>query len=84
VATGSLKNFVIEPFVAHRAEEEYYLCMYQTRTANVIMFYHEGGVDVGDVDAKAVKLELDVEDVPTPERIRQALLAKASREYRER
>ena len=29
---------------------------------DVILFYHEGGVDIGDVDSKALKLEVPVAD----------------------
>lgn len=51
-AKGVLNNFVIEPFVAHEQRDEYYMCIYAQRECNTILFYHEGGVDVGDVDAK--------------------------------
>jgi len=33
-------------------EEEFYVSIYSHRFADTILFYHEGGVDVGDVDAK--------------------------------
>lgn len=59
-ATGRLKTFIIEPFVPHRQEEEAYVCIYSHRKADTILFHHEGGVDVGDVDAKALKLEVPV------------------------
>lgn len=32
-----------------------------TRDGNTVLFHHQGGVDVGDVDAKAVKAEVDIE-----------------------
>lgn len=60
-ATGKLKNFIIEPLVPHKPEEEFYVCIYSHRYADVILFTHEGGVDVGDVDAKAAKLEVPVD-----------------------
>lgn len=53
--TGKLNYFIIEPFCAHQQSDEYYLCFYASRQGNHIYFYHEGGVDVGDVDAKAEK-----------------------------
>jgi ATP citrate (pro-S)-lyase len=56
--TGTLTHFILEPFVKHNAEEEHYVCMYSTRYADKILFYHEGGVDVGDVDAKAECVEI--------------------------
>ncbi|CAI9728171.1 ATP-citrate synthase isoform X2 [Octopus vulgaris] len=57
-AKGKLKNFVIEPFISHNQAEEYYVCIYSQRYENVILFHHEGGVDIGDVDAKAKRLEI--------------------------
>lgn len=40
--------------------EEAYVCIYSERTSDIILFYHQGGVDIGDVDAKALKLEIPV------------------------
>jgi len=61
-ATGKLRKFIIEPFVAHKQEEEAYVCIYSVRDKDMILFHHEGGVDIGDVDSKAVKLEVDVQE----------------------
>lgn len=36
------------------------MCIYSHRAADTILFYHQGGVDIGDVDAKAVKLDVPV------------------------
>ena len=41
-----------EPFVAHAQEDEFYVSIYSQRHGDVILFHHEGGVDVGDVDSK--------------------------------
>ncbi|EDW61844.1 ATP-citrate synthase isoform X2 [Drosophila virilis] len=60
-AVGKLRNFIIEPFVPHTEAEEMYVCIYSHRSADTILFYHLGGVDIGDVDAKAVKLEVPVD-----------------------
>lgn len=58
-------------------EEEYYVCVYSHRFADTILFYHEGGVDIGDVDAKAVVLEVPVGSIaPTDEVITAKLLQK--------
>lgn len=38
-----------------------YVCIYSHRSADTILFYHLGGVDIGDVDAKAVKLDVKVD-----------------------
>lgn len=59
-ATGTLRNFIIEPFVPHKDEEEMYVCIYSHRHADTILFYHQGGVDIGDVDSKAVKLDIPI------------------------
>lgn len=59
-ATGTLRNFIIEPFIPHKDNEEMYVCIYSHRHADTILFYHQGGVDIGDVDSKAVKLDIPV------------------------
>ena len=56
--TGQLTHFLIEPFVPHEQSEEFYVCIQSHRYKDEIFFYHEGGVDVGDVDAKASKLAI--------------------------
>jgi len=61
-AEGKLRQFIIEPFLPHKQEEESYICIYSVRDKDVILFHHEGGVDIGDVDAKAVKLEVNIAD----------------------
>jgi ATP citrate (pro-S)-lyase len=61
-ATGKLRKFIVEPFLPHSQEEEAYVCIYSTRDKDVILFHHEGGVDIGDVDSKALKLEVNVEE----------------------
>lgn len=59
-ATGKLRNFIIEPFIPHGEDEEAYVCIYSHRYADTILFHHQGGVDIGDVDAKALKLDVPV------------------------
>ncbi|KAK0533603.1 ATP citrate lyase subunit 1, partial [Tilletia horrida] len=54
--TGTLNNFIVEPFFPHPADTEFYVCINSAREGDYILFTHEGGVDVGDVDAKALKL----------------------------
>ena len=41
-----------------------------TRAGNMEMFHHEGGVEVGEVDEKAQKVEVDIEDQLTEEQAR--------------
>ena len=48
--TGVLDHFIVEPFVPHAQADEYYICIQNERDGEQILFYSEGGVDVGDVD----------------------------------
>ncbi|MXQ98101.1 hypothetical protein E5288_WYG011772 [Bos mutus] len=82
-ATGFLKNFLIEPFVPHTQEEEFYVCIYATREGDYVLFHHEGGVDVGDVDAKAQKLLVGVDEKLNPEDIKKHLLVHAPEDKKE-
>jgi ATP citrate (pro-S)-lyase len=60
--TGTLNTFIIEPFLPHPQESEYYVCINSAREGDWILFTHEGGVEVGDVDAKAMKLLIAVDE----------------------
>ncbi|KAF9165694.1 citrate synthase [Actinomortierella ambigua] len=72
---GILKTFLVEPFIPHPSNTEYYICINSDRFGDNILFTHEGGIDIGDVDAKAVRLQVKVRDsFPTAESIREALL----------
>ncbi|XP_004684239.1 PREDICTED: ATP-citrate synthase isoform X1 [Condylura cristata] len=82
-ARGFLKNFLIEPFVPHSQAEEFYVCIYATREGDCVLFHHEGGVDVGDVDAKAQKLLIRVDEKLDPELVKKRLLVHAPADKRE-
>ncbi|KAH8076011.1 ATP-citrate synthase [Cristinia sonorae] len=58
--TGTLNNFILEPFLPHPSDTEYYVCITSAREGDAILFTHEGGVDIGDVDAKALTLNIPV------------------------
>jgi len=77
-ATGKLKTFIIEPFLPHQQSEEAYVCIYSVRDKDIILFHHEGGVDIGDVDSKAVKIEVDVKESMeiTASQVKDALLGQ--------
>lgn len=77
-ASGKLRNFIIEPFIPHKDAEEAYVCIYSHRTADTILFYHQGGVDIGDVDSKALKLEVPVGSNTTLADIEKVLLKEIS------
>jgi ATP citrate (pro-S)-lyase len=63
-AHGKLTNFIIEPFIDHSQQDEYYICIYSERECDKILFHHEGGVDIGDVDSKALVMQIDIEQKP--------------------
>ncbi|TRM59576.1 citrate synthase-like protein [Schizophyllum amplum] len=83
--TGLLTNFIIEPFLPHPSENEFYVCITSGRDADTILFTHEGGVDIGDADAKSLKLDIPVLAVgehgqafPSREQIVKTLLPNVS------
>lgn len=80
---GKLRNFIIEPFVPHKDNEEAYVCIYSHRNADTILFYHQGGVDIGDVDAKALKLDIPVGETTSEEQISSRLLTEVSGKKKE-
>jgi ATP citrate (pro-S)-lyase len=83
--TGSLDTFIIEPFVEH--QEEYYVCIQSQREGDEILFCSEGGIDVGDVDSKAERLFVSIQqDMPTRKQtIVEALLQHVSnKEHQEK
>ncbi|KAH8601309.1 hypothetical protein B0O99DRAFT_648680 [Bisporella sp. PMI_857] len=66
------------PFVPHPDGTEYYININSQREGDWILFTHEGGVDVGDVDAKAEKLliPVDLSEYPSNQEIATGLLKK--------
>ncbi|KAG2143523.1 ATP citrate lyase [Suillus bovinus] len=58
--TGTLSSFIVEPFLPHPSDSEYYICITSARHGDTLLFTTAGGVDVGDVDAKALKLDIPV------------------------
>ncbi|KAG9114675.1 citrate synthase, partial [Ceratobasidium sp. 392] len=79
--TGTLNNFIVEPFLPHPSNTEYYVCVNSQREGDEILFTHEGGVDIGDVDAKASRLTIPV-NAPFPPRadVKSQLLASVPAE----
>jgi len=73
---GVLRQFLVEPFVPHPQDTEYYININSVRDGDWILFTHEGGVDVGDVDEKAEKLliPVDLAEFPSNEEIAASLL----------
>lgn len=60
------------------------MCIYSHRNGDTILFHHEGGVDIGDVDAKALKLNVGIDETPSEAEIKQLLAKVATNEQRER
>lgn len=54
--------------------------MYAMREGDYVLFHHEGGVEVGDVDAKAHRLMVAVDDKLTEEQVSEHLLTHVSDE----
>ncbi|KAF9446022.1 ATP citrate lyase isoform 2 [Macrolepiota fuliginosa MF-IS2] len=82
--TGTLNNFIVEPFLPHPSNTEYYVCINSQREGDRILFTHEGGVDIGDVDAKALTLDILVnKPFPTREAIASALLTHVPAEKKD-
>ena len=50
------------------------MCIYSHRHGDTILFHHEGGVDIGDVDAKALKLEVPIDGTIDEASVKQTLL----------
>lgn len=72
-AAGKLRNFIIEPFVPHKDNEEFYVCIYSHRHSDTILFHHQGGIDIGDVDAKALRLDIPISETVDLERVQTLL-----------
>ncbi|KAI9091538.1 citrate synthase-like protein [Phlyctochytrium arcticum] len=72
---GLLHTFLVEPLCVHPQESEYYVAINSVREGDWILFTHEGGVDVGDVDTKAKKILVGVnQPFPTSDQLVSALL----------
>jgi ATP citrate (pro-S)-lyase len=68
----------------HPAHTEFYVCVTSEREGDRILFTHEGGVDVGDVNAKALTLSLPVgEAFPSRDAIKSTLLTHVPEEKKE-
>jgi len=73
---GQLTQFIIEPMTPHKDSDECYLAITSNKSGDTVLFYHEGGVNVGDVDSKASRLEVPIGNFPTSAEIQKKLLEK--------
>ncbi len=76
--TGQLTHFIIKPCAFYKESDECYVAIMSTKDGDTIMFYHQGGVNVGDVDSKASRLEVPIGTYPTAQEIEKKLLVKLS------
>ena len=76
--SGVLDHFLIEPFYPHQQSDEAYICIQNKRTGDEVLFYHEGGVDVGDVDSKAVHYLVPLGSSLTEEQVLSTLLLQVA------
>lgn len=81
--SGVLRNFIVEPFVPHTAEQELYVCIQSHRDYDELLFCSQGGVDIGNVDEKATRLQVPTGGDTTPAEIGHTLLACLPQEARQ-
>ncbi len=81
---GQLTHFIVEPLVPHKPTDEAYVAIISNKTGDTILFYHQGGVNVGDVDTKASRLEVPIGTCPTAFDIEKKLLTKAAANRKKR
>jgi ATP citrate (pro-S)-lyase len=76
--TGKLKHFIIEPYIPHENTDEMYICIYSNREGEVILFHHEGGIDIGDVDSKALTYSVPIDTAFDVTKMESSLLKNVS------
>ena len=81
--TGILDHFIVEPFVPHNENDEYYLAILSQRDGDQILFHHQGGINVGDIDAKAVRMTIPIGTYPNALDIEKQLLGNVPKERKE-
>ncbi len=81
---GHLTHFIIEPMVPHNSDDESYVAIMASDTGDTIMFCHEGGINVGDVDAKASRFEVPIGIFPKAAEIEKKLLGKVPADRKKR
>ena len=59
-----------------------FISIYANHTGNTVLFYHEGGVDVGDVDIKSERVDVDINETLSVEQAKK-LVVKVPQEKQE-
>lgn len=75
-----MRNFIVEPFVPHTNEEEFYVCIQCNRDFDEILFCPQGGVDVGNVDEKALRMKIPTGETITSEQVKSQLIPETINE----
>ncbi|MEM0493173.1 MAG: ATPase, partial [Candidatus Thermoplasmatota archaeon] len=78
--TGVLTHFIVEPFIPHKETDEYYVAILSKREGDEILFHHQGGINVGDIDTKASRLMVPIGEYPKAEEIQKKLLGGIPKE----
>jgi ATP citrate (pro-S)-lyase len=73
---GQLTHFIVKPYAPYNESDECYIAIMATKDGDTIMFHHQGGINVGDVDSKAAHLEVSIGNYPSAEEIETKLLTK--------
>jgi len=75
--TDKLTHFLIEPFVPHEKEKEYYVAITSNRDGDTIYFSTKGGVDIEEVWDTVVTIQVPIlskiEDVKIKEKLPESL-----------
>jgi ATP citrate (pro-S)-lyase len=80
--TGIIDHFIVEPFIPHNENDEYYLAILSHREDDQILFHHQGGINVGDIDAKAIRMNIPIGMYPIASDIEKKLLSNVPKERR--
>lgn len=62
--SGVLSHFLVEPFVPHSEDEEYYIAVKDGRYSDTIYFSHKGGIFVEENWDKVLQIEVPIEENP--------------------
>eukprot|EP00070_Physeter_catodon_P050343 XP_028357237.1 ATP-citrate synthase-like [Physeter catodon] len=64
---GPLDHFIVEPFFPHDEDNnEYYVAIRTLRTGDEVLFFHKGGVNVGNVESHARRALIPVLNLGAP------------------
>lgn len=59
-----------------------YICIHSNRDGEVILFHHQGGIDIGDVDSKALTYSISIDEKFDANKMEISLLKNVSNDRR--